>query len=70
MWCVGSNLFSTCKQQTEDEQRREYRAQRLDTYKEVEPSCSGRRWDNTLSVAMASPRCSGPAALRERAQLP
>jgi hypothetical protein len=36
-WCIGSNLFSGWRSQTEDEQRRAYDAIGLGAFTEVEP---------------------------------
>ena len=36
-WCVGSNLFSSWKSQTEAEQRAKYEAMDFGDYKEVTP---------------------------------
>jgi hypothetical protein len=36
-WCIGSNLFSSWRDQTEDEQRRHYNANGFGTYETVEP---------------------------------
>ena len=36
-WCIGSNLFSSWKEQTEDEQRHAYDAIGMGVFTEVEP---------------------------------
>ena len=37
MWCIGDNLFSSCRHETIEEQRQAWIARGLDEYREVKP---------------------------------